>query len=80
MDEIDRRLARPSTPDVIGLDDFLELLGTGGKPLSRQRLHQLRETDPAFPKAVARGVWLRTPAERYAAARNTRTGRPPKTS
>jgi predicted DNA-binding transcriptional regulator AlpA len=44
--------------------EFAELCG-----VKRARLYQLRDTDGAFPQPVARGVYLRVAAERYAANR-----------
>ncbi len=67
--EIARRLAQPSIPDLIGTGDFADLLG-----ISRQRLHQLQAAEPVteFPQPLARGVYLRAAADRYAASRLAR--------
>ena len=70
-DQIKRRLAQPTIPDLIGVDEFVELLG-----VNRSRFYQLRDKpDPGFPAQVGRGVYLRTMAEKYVEERNSRLGR-----
>jgi hypothetical protein len=68
---------RDTRAQVVGVDEFRELLGEPGKPLSRQRLYELRE-QPDFPPAIARGVWHRGTAEHYALTRRRAGGRPPR--
>jgi predicted DNA-binding transcriptional regulator AlpA len=74
MDEVDRRLAQSTVPEVVGIDEVAELLG-----VSRATLFNRRDTDPAFPPPIARGVWLRSTIEVYARAHEApRRGRPAK--
>jgi hypothetical protein len=69
-DEIDQRVA-PTIPDLVGVDEFAELLG-----VNRARFYQLRDRpDLGFPGPVARGVYLRASAEQYKQDRDRRLGR-----
>jgi predicted DNA-binding transcriptional regulator AlpA len=51
--------------DLVGLSEIAEMLG-----LSRQRVHQLVDTDETFPKTVAEinagRIWRRSDVERWA--------------
>jgi hypothetical protein len=71
VDEIDDRPDEPTIPDLVGVDEFAELLG-----VNRARFYQLRDRpDLGFPGPVARGVYLRASAEQYAQDRARRLGR-----
>jgi hypothetical protein len=70
-DDVDDRPDEPSIPDLVGVDEFAELLG-----VNRARFYQLRDRpDLGFPGPVARGVYLRASAEQYAQDRARRLGR-----
>ncbi|GAA3081681.1 hypothetical protein GCM10010464_52260 [Pseudonocardia yunnanensis] len=71
VDDIDDRPDEPTIPDLVGVDEFAELLG-----VNRARFYQLRDRpDLGFPGPVARGVYLRASAEQYAQDRTRRLGR-----
>ncbi len=71
------RQARNRRPDLVGVDEFREILAPAGQDtLSRQRFYQLRDR-PDFPRPIHRGIWLRHVAQEYADGRNTSAGRPP---
>lgn len=62
---------------LCGVHEIKDILG-----ISRQRVNQLQDTDGKFPLPVAAlhcgRIWLVEDIERYAAIRNTQTGRPRK--
>jgi FtsZ-interacting cell division protein YlmF len=58
--------------DVVGVAEIAQLLG-----VSRQRVHELLRTDPAFPEPAAElaagRIWQRPDVERWMAARARQT-------
>lgn len=75
-DELERELARPTFPDVVGSGEVLELMG-----ISKQRLWQLRQTDD-FPQPMvtlsATPIWMRAAIESFMERWNRKVGRPSK--
>lgn len=73
------RQARNRRPDLVGIDEFREILAPDGSDiLSRQRFYQLQQR-PDFPRPLHRGIWIRQIATDYARGRNRTVGRPPGT-
>ena len=68
-DEVARQVAQPSIPDLVGVDEFAELLG-----VNRSRFYVLRDR-PGFPTPIAKGVYLKVMAEQYAQERAEQLGR-----
>lgn len=79
LDELERRAddQQRIRGAVVGVDEFRELLGDEGYPISRTRLYELRKRED-FPAPIARGVWARGAAEHYARTRRRAAGRPRK--
>ncbi|OXM45669.1 hypothetical protein [Amycolatopsis alba] len=79
-DESERRLSSVSAPTLVTVAEFAELCG-----VAAQRIHDL-ETERGkaetagrkhdFPKPLAKGVWLKLAAERYAQTRKRTPGPP----
>lgn len=75
---LDRELARPQVPPLVGMAEIADMLG-----VSRQRAHQVaeREDFPAPVQHLAAGsVYARSAVERFVAGWSRRAGRPPKAS
>jgi len=73
--ELDAELARPAVPDLVGTREVAKLLN-----VSRQRLAQLRENKPDFPKPIvelaAGPVWTRAALDTWMASWSRQPGRP----
>lgn len=79
--EVDRRLESSARPEVVNVAEFAALCG-----VAPQRIYDLEterraaadrgEAHP-FPTPLAKGVWFKAAAERYAATRKTKRGPAP---
>jgi hypothetical protein len=76
IDELDRELARPLFPDLVGVTEVAALLG-----VSKQRVSQLvRASNPKFPQPMfelaATPVWSRWQIDHFAESWDREPGRP----
>jgi hypothetical protein len=75
-DELDRQLAIPNFPELLGISEIADILD-----VSRQRAHALAGQGKDFPEPVARlasgPVWTRPSINRFVEEWQRKPGRPP---